>query len=207
MTGWIKTTLGKLCVVTMGQSPPSSTYNTDKNGLPFFQGKAEFSDLYPVPKKWCSKPTKKAENGSILISVRAPVGDVNIANQHCCIGRGLAAIEYDACPRFIFYFLKHSKSELEKLSTGTTFKAISKHTILNYSLFIPSLDLQHCIVAKIKELFSELDNGIESLKKAREQLKTYRQAVLKYAFEGKLTKEWRGKKWKWINQRSSSRYR
>ncbi len=191
MTGWIKTTLGELCVVTMGQSPPSSTYNTDKNGLPFFQGKAEFSDLYPVTQKWCSKTKKEAEEGNILISVRAPVGDVNIANQHCCIGRGLAAIKYDACPRFIFYFLKHSKDELEKLSTGTTFKAISKQTILNYSLFIPSLVLQHRIVAKIEELFSELDNGIESLKKAREQLKTYRQAVLKYAFEGKLTKEWR----------------
>jgi len=187
MTGWIQTPLGELCDITMGQSPPSNTYNTEKSGLPFFQGKAEFSDLYPVPQKWCCKPQKKADDGDILISVRAPVGDVNIANQHCCIGRGLAAIKYDACPKFIFYFLKHSKGELDKLSTGTTFKAISKQTIFNYSLFIPSLKEQNEIVAKIEELFSELDNGVESLKKAREQLKTYRQAVLKYAFEGKLT--------------------
>jgi type I restriction enzyme, S subunit len=90
-----------------------------------------------------------------------------------------------------FIFLKHSKGELEKLSTGTTFKAISKQTIIHYSLFIPSLNEQNEIVSKIEELFSELDNGVESLKKAREQLKTYRQAVLKYAFEGKLTQEWR----------------
>jgi type I restriction enzyme, S subunit len=191
MTGWTQTSLGELCDITMGQSPSSDTYNTEKNGLPFFQGKAEFSKLYPVTQKWCSKPQKKADEGDILISVRAPVGDVNIANQYCCIGRGLAAIKYDICPRFIFYFLKHSKGELEKLSTGTTFKAISKQTILNYSLFIPSLKEQHQIVAKIQELFSKLDNGIENLKKAREQLKTYRQAVLKYAFEGKLTEGWR----------------
>ena len=191
MTGWIKTSLGELCDITMGQSPPSNTYNTQKNGLPFFQGKAEFTDLYPVPQQWCSNPQKKADEGNILISVRAPVGDVNIADQHCCIGRGLAAIKYDNCPRFIFYFLMHSKGELEKVSTGTTFKAISKQNILNYSLFIPSLKEQHQIVSKIEELFSELDNGIESLKKAREQLKTYRQAVLKHAFEGKLTQEWR----------------
>lgn len=191
MTGWIQTSLGELCVITMGQSPPSNTYNTEKNGLPFFQGKAEFSDLYPVPHKWCSKPQKIADENDILISVRAPVGDVNVANQHCCIGRGLAAIKYDTCPKFIFYFLNHSKNELDKLSTGTTFKAISKQTILNYSLFIPSLNEQNEIVSKIEELFSEIDNGIESLKKAREQLKTYRQAVLKHAFEGKLTWEWR----------------
>ncbi len=191
MTGWIQSSLGELCVITMGQSPPSNTYNTEKNGLPFFQGKAEFSDIYPVPHKWCSKPQKIANENDILISVRAPVGDVNVANQHCCIGRGLAAIKYDICPKFIFYYLKHSKNELDKLSTGTTFKAISKQTILNYSLFIPSLNEQNEIVSKIEELFSELDNGIESLKKAREQLKIYRQAVLKHAFEGKLTREWR----------------
>jgi type I restriction enzyme S subunit len=191
MTDWIQTSLGELCVVTMGQSPPSNTYNTEKNGLPFFQGKAEFSDLYPIPKKWCSKPQKIADEKDILISVRAPVGDVNFANQHCCIGRGLAAIKYDTCSKFIFYYLKHSKNELDKLSTGTTFKAISKQTILNFSLFIPSLKEQNEIVSKIEKLFSELDNGIENLKKAREQLKTYRQAVLKHAFEGKLTREWR----------------
>ena len=107
MKGWIETTLGEICDINMGQSPPSSTYNTNKDGLPFFQGKAEFSDLYPVPNKWCSQPKKEAEKGSILISVRAPVGDVNIANRHCCIGRGLAAIKYNPCPRFIYYFLKH----------------------------------------------------------------------------------------------------
>jgi type I restriction enzyme, S subunit len=115
MTGWIQSSLGELCHITMGQSPPSDTYNTEKNGLPFFQGKAEFSDLYPVPQKWCSKPQKEADEGDILISVRAPVGDVNIADQYCCIGRGLAAIKYDKCPRFIFYFFKAFKRRVREI--------------------------------------------------------------------------------------------
>ena len=87
---WVK--LGVVCEIVMGQSPPSSTYNTDQIGLPFFQGKAEFTELSPVIKKWCSEPKKIAEPLDILVSVRAPVGSSNIANQKCCIGRGLAAL-------------------------------------------------------------------------------------------------------------------
>jgi len=76
----------------MGQSPPSSSYNQNKKGLPFLQGKAEFGEIYPQPIKWCDKPIKVAEKNDILISVRAPVGDLNLADQKYCIGRGLAAI-------------------------------------------------------------------------------------------------------------------
>ena len=93
--GWKIVKLGDLCDIVMGQSPPSSTYNSDGIGLPFFQGKAEFTELYPLTKKWCSEPKKIAELNDILLSVRAPVGDTNIANQKCCIGRGLAAIRYE----------------------------------------------------------------------------------------------------------------
>ena len=76
----------------LGQSPPSSAYNEIGEGLPFFQGKADFQHLYPVPRVWCTDGRKFAEPGDILISVRAPVGDVNIATDHCGIGRGLAAV-------------------------------------------------------------------------------------------------------------------
>ena len=85
---WKIVKLGDVVEIIMGQSPSSDTYNTEKKGLPFFQGKAEFTELFPIPVKWCSKPKKIAEQNDILLSVRAPVGAINIANQRCCkIGR------------------------------------------------------------------------------------------------------------------------
>ena len=185
---WKLKRLGDVCEIVMGQSPESIYYNENGDGLPFFQGKAEFTDVHPVAKKWCSKPKKLAEKNDILLSVRAPVGTVNIANEKCCIGRGLAAIRYDNY-RYIFYFLKSVEKELDKKGTGTTFKAVSGEIVKNLQIPIPPLPEQEQIVAKIEELFSELDAGIENIKTAQEQLKVYRQSLLKWAFEGKLTNE------------------
>jgi type I restriction enzyme S subunit len=179
--GWRLTELGKVCHVIMGQSPPSDTYNNDGAGLPFFQGKAEFTELHPIVKKWCSDPNKIAEANDILLSVRAPVGTTNIANQMCCIGRGLAAIRYPNY-KYIFYFLRLIEKELDKKGTGTTFRAISGETVRTLLTPIPPPDEEAKIVEKIEELFSELDKGIENLKTAQQQLKVYRQAVLKWAF-------------------------
>ena len=188
--GWKIKTLGTACHIQMGQSPPSSSYNTEKNGLPFFQGKAEFTELHPVVEKWCNKPNRIAEPNDILLSVRAPIGPVNIANTRCAIGRGLASLRYD-CYKYIFYFLRLNKDKLDNLGTGSTFRAISKNVLFQFPIPLPPLPEQHRIVAKIEELFSELDKAVENLQTARLQLKTYRQSVLKHAFEGKLTAGWR----------------
>src|SRR5688572_27321929 len=90
--GWVSARLSEIAGIVMGQSPPSSTYNTRSEGLPFFQGKAEFGDLYPEARVWCSAPSKVAEKNDILLSVRAPVGPTNLAPAKSCIGRGLSAI-------------------------------------------------------------------------------------------------------------------
>ena len=185
---WQIKKLGEVCKIIMGQSPPSDTYNENAKGMPFFQGKAEFTDLYPVVKKYCSKPTKIAEPLDILLSVRAPVGTTNIANIQCCIGRGLAAIRFDNY-KYGFYFLRSIQHELDSKGTGTTFRAISGETIRETLIPYPNQETQHAIVSKIEELFSELDKGIAELKTAQLQLKTYRQSVLKSAFEGKLTND------------------
>jgi len=84
--------LQEVAEIIMGQSPPGDTYNETGDGLPFFQGKAEFGETCPTVKKWCNAPKKIAEAGDILMSVRAPVGPTNLASERCCIGRGLAAI-------------------------------------------------------------------------------------------------------------------
>jgi type I restriction enzyme S subunit len=205
---WIEVELGDACEIHLGQSPPSSTYNTEKEGLPFFQGKAEFTDLYPVVEKWCNNPKKIAEVDDILLSVRAPVGATNIANQKCAIGRGLAAIRYEPCYKYVLYYLKLIERILDDQGTGTTFKAISGSVLRSQKLPLAPLPEQRAIAAKIEQLFSELDNGIANLKTAKSKLEIYRQAILKQAFEGNLTKDWRKKQPKnhgnHVNQKNHS---
>ena len=193
--GWVWTRLGEVSEIILGQSPPSSTYNKNGNGLPFYQGKLEFGNIYPTPQKWCTAPKKIAEKEDVLISVRAPVGPTNISPERCCIGRGLAAIRGlgGIETLFILYLMRAFEPNLAGKRTGTTFDAITGDVLKEFAIPLPPLPEQHRIVAKIEELFTKLDAGVEALKKVKAQLKRYRQAVLKYAFEGKLTEEWREK--------------
>lgn len=186
---WVACKISDFSHIVMGQSPASSTYNSDEIGLPFYQGKAEFGDLYPEPVKYCNAPKKIAEKGSTLLSVRAPVGPTNIAPHRSCIGRGLAGIHpLGGVPdRFILYLFRGYEPVLSGQGKGTTFKAITKDFLFDLSFALPPLSEQVCILEEIEALFSDLDNAIENLKSARVQLKVYRQAVLKYAFTGKLS--------------------
>lgn len=183
---WILAKLGEVCKVNMGQSPDSDTYNTEKKGLPFFQGNADFTELYPIPRKWCSNPIKIAEANDVLLSVRAPVGAINLANQTCCIGRGLSALTY-ANYKFLFYFLQTIKRDLEDKATGTTFTAISGEIIRETLIPLPPLAEQARIVAKLEALLAELDQATQSLHQLQAQCKLYRQSVLQAAFDGKFT--------------------
>ena len=191
--GWVWTTLEAISEIILGQSPPSSTYNTDGKGLPFYQGKLEFGETYPTPRKWCAAPKKIAEKGDIFISVRAPVGPTNVCPEKSSVGRGLAAIRglSGIEPFFILYLMRAYEDELAGRGVGTTFNAITGNQLKTFEVPLPPLPEQHRIVAKIEELFTKLDAGINELHKAQSQLKRYRQSVLKAAFEGKLTEVWR----------------
>lgn len=136
---------------------------------------------------------KLMPKGSILFSSRAPIGYVAIASNSLATNQGFKSIipNENIFNEYIYYYLKSAKQLAEKHANGTTFKEISAKAFASLSIPLPPLPEQHRIVEKIEELFSELDNGVASLKKVLEQLKTYRQAVLKWAFEGKLTEKWR----------------
>lgn len=161
--------LEEFAEINMGQSPVSSSYNENEDGLPFFQGKADFGKINPKAKVWCNKPTKIAEKDDILMSVRAPVGDLNIATAKCCIGRGLAGIraKKDKCYfKYLFYFLRSKYNELNQMSTGSTFKAISKNNILNIEGNIPEIKEQKIIVSKLdkfQDLIIKTEEQIELL--------------------------------------------
>ena len=191
--GWVWTTLAEISEIILGQSPPSSTYNTDGKGLPFYQGKLEFGETYPTPRKWCTAPKKIAEEGDIFISVRAPVGPTNVCPEKSCVGRGLAAIRglSGIEPFFILYLMRTYENVLAGKGAGTTFNAITGNQLKTFEVPLPPLPEQRRIVAKIEELFTKLDAGINELYNAQSQLKRYRQSVLKAAFEGKLTESWR----------------
>lgn len=134
--------------IVMGQSPPGESYNETGEGLPFFQGKAEFGETSPTAKKWCTDPRRIAERGDILMSVRAPVGPTNIASEQCCIGRGLAAIRARASVMqdFLRYFFRHAEPILAHQGQGSTFAAIGRAEIASLTLLLPSLEEQHRLV-------------------------------------------------------------
>lgn len=173
------------CQIIAGQSPESKYYNTNGEGLPFFQGKADFGALYPKVRMYCSQPTKIAEKDDILLSVRAPVGPTNLSPGKVCIGRGLAAIRPDKKVglRYLLYFFRYYETQLQRSGTGTTFKAITQNVVKNIEVPVPSIEEQERIVSKIEELFSKLDASVAELQTANEKLKVYRQAVLKEAFD------------------------
>lgn len=183
---WKVVRLGEVADLIMGQSPPSYTYNTSREGegLPFLQGKAEFGNIYPTPVKWCSNPIKIAKRGSVLISVRAPVGDVNIANRNFCIGRGIAAISGKQwlSNEFLFYYLLNSKSTLEDQGTGTTFKSISKSTLINLSLPLPPLPGQQ----EIARILQAVDRRIEAEENRKQALEDLFRSLLHNLMTAKI---------------------
>ena len=160
------TRLNDICVINMGQSPDSSTYNEDGEGLPFFQGNADFGVLYPEARTWCAMPIKVAREGDILISVRAPIGAMNIANCQCCIGRGLAAltVKKGICEqKYLWYALMNKVDDLGSKGTGSTFKAINKRILEETEIPLPSLADQRRIAAV-------LDKVSDLIAKRRQQL-------------------------------------
>ena len=158
--------LKDVCKINMGQSPDSSSYNDNEDGIPFFQGNADFGERYPVTRVWCNAPTKIAQPEDILISVRAPIGALNFAIEECCIGRGLAALTPDRSKvslEFIYWLLKGKNAELNSKGTGSTFKAISRKVLEDTR--VPAIDLgkQHEYAKILEKTYSVIQNRREEL--------------------------------------------
>jgi len=186
--GWRWVRLGEVCEIIMGQSPPSKTYNTEGKGLPFFQGKADFGDLYPTPRIWCSDPKKIARAGDILISVRAPVGPTNVASEDCCIGRGLAALRStkNAEPFWVLFYIRSIENALGVMGSGSTFNAITKKELEALLIPLPPLEEQRRIVAYLQEVQEKIKALKEAQAETEAELKRLEQAILEKAFRGEL---------------------
>ncbi|WP_456452735.1 restriction endonuclease subunit S [Thermococcus sp.] len=189
--------------VIMGQSPPSSSYNQEGRGMPFIQGAAEFGHVYVTPKLFTTKPLKIAKKGDILLSVRAPVGEVNIAPFDLCIGRGVGAIHPN--PKkvdgfFLYYRMSVAKKELERLGGGAVFKAITKNTLKSFKIPLPPLPEQK----KIAEILRTVDDAIEKTDLAIEKTERLKKGLMQRLLTkgikherfkkteiGKIPEEWR----------------
>ncbi|HCD39051.1 MAG TPA: hypothetical protein DEQ77_10130 [Candidatus Omnitrophica bacterium] len=181
--GWEVSNLGDIAKIRMGQSPASSACFDYENGLPFFQGKAEFGTKYPNATKWCNSPTKIAERGDILISVRAPVGDINIALEKCCIGRGLSAVRGDQARQdFLYFVINFLKDKLAKAGQGSTFEAINKEVLFELKIPLPPCSEQK----KIAEILSDIDADIEQEVSEKEKMKQLKKGLMQVLLTGKV---------------------
>jgi len=172
---WGVEKLSEIAEIIPGNSPPSSTYNEDREGLPFFQGNSEFGHFHPVADTWCSDPRKEAEEHDILMSIRAPVGDLNIADRNCCIGRGLAALRPKQLNGlYLFYNLAERQIWLSRLATGSTFKSVTKSDLQLLDVPVPPLEEQR----KIASVLYNVDQAIQKTEEAIEQGEQTKKGVI-----------------------------
>jgi type I restriction enzyme S subunit len=182
---WKTVKLSSIAGIIMGQSPPSDTYNREGLGMPFLQGKIEFGRMYPSPTTYTTQPLKIAKPNDILISVRAPVGDVNIAPYKVCIGRGLAAIRFNlktANHMFYFYYLQYIKKQLETLGKGSTFKAITKKDLEELPIPLPPIKEQE----KVSGILTMIDKTIELYHEERERLDRLKRGLMDLLLTSKV---------------------
>ena len=169
--------------VNMGQSPSSEEYNMKGEGLPFLQGNAEFGKKHPSPKLYCPTANKVAEPSSLLLSVRAPVGALNVADQCYGIGRGLCAItpSKELDDKFAWYLITLTRIELDVLATGSTYEAVSVDEVENMSIVLPSLPEQRAIAAFLDRQTANIDAAIDEYRCLAELLGEKRAALISHA--------------------------
>jgi type I restriction enzyme S subunit len=192
--GWISDKLPNVVEILMGQSPPSTSYNKNNQGLPFFQGNKDFGEKYPTVTTYTTNPIKISEKGDVLISVRAPIGDVNLSFEKSCIGRGLAALRTNGKVDnlFLYYFIQTMKNYLRGQGTGTTFSGVSKHNLETIEISYPKdIEIQKKIATSVEYLLAKNSTALSNIKNAKSLIKKFRQSVLTAAITGKLTAEWR----------------
>jgi type I restriction enzyme S subunit len=182
--GWGIRTLKDEFIINMGQSPKGDTYNDNGDGIIFFQGRSDFGFRFPSPRMYTSDPKKIAQKFETLISVRAPVGDINMAETQCCIGRGIGAISHsEKLFSYTYYKILSIQDELKSYDNeGTVFGSINKETLGNIKTIIP----QKQIANDFNELVSEIDFLISNNIKEYRELTNLRDTLLPKLISGEL---------------------
>ena len=174
--GWSVGILSDLADVTMGQSPNGKSFNENGDGIVFYQGRTEFGVRYPSIRLYTTEPTRYAEPMSVLLSVRAPVGDINIATQRCCIGRGVASIKSKTDDNaYMYCCLKELRPQLDQYNgEGTVFGSINRKELEGLALCIP----QYEIISKFNDIILGTDKQMLNLFQQTQNLSTLRDTLL-----------------------------
>ena len=182
--GWEVATIDEDFDLTMGQSPPGSTYNEDGKVLPFCQGRKDFGFRYPTRRIYCAAPTRLAAEGDTLVSVRAPVGDINMANEKCCIGRGVAAIRHQTGSRsYTYYAMQFLQEDFRRYEAeGTVFGSINKENFETLAQFRPP----DGIIKGFESLVYPMDQSIENNENQSRTLSEIRDALLPRLLSGEI---------------------
>jgi type I restriction enzyme S subunit len=175
---WEVRRLKDINTVIMGQSPSSSEYADQDMGYPFLQGNAEFGNYYPTPKIWSMEIKKKVVKNDILLSVRAPVGAVNVALECYGIGRGLCAIRSKNNYQFWYYLIISVKPYLNSIATGSTYLAVSVEDVKNISIVLPPLFEQKAIANYLDTKTSQIDRRIDLLTEKAKLYNNLKQSLI-----------------------------
>jgi len=183
--GWNPSTVGHEFDVTMGQSPPGDTYNEEGEGAPFFQGRRDFGERFPSNRVYCSAPKRMANEGDTLLSVRAPVGDTNIALTNCCIGRGLAALRHKSgCSSYTYYSIIQLGQALSSYdSEGTVFGSINQKNLRAIPVVAPAID----VLAAFTRTVGSIDELIRVNSEEASTLADTRDTLLPKLLSGELS--------------------
>lgn len=182
--GWRVGTLDEIATITMGQSPSGESLNDNKDGIIFYQGRTEFGFRYPSIRLYTTEPSRYAEPNSVLLSVRAPVGDINRALIKCCIGRGLASIRsLFGNDSFLYYLMLSQRASLDIYNgEGTVFGSINRNALEGLKIIIPP----HKIIDKFDEIVVGIDSAIKSHFLENERLSILRDTLLPKLMSGEI---------------------
>lgn len=185
--GWGVEKLEKIANITMGQSPKGTSYNEVGEGMLFFQGSTDFGWRFPVARQYTTEPSRIAEEDDILLSVRAPVGTLNIADTRCCIGRGLAAINSKVgANSYIFNVMQDFKKLFDMInSVGTTFGSITKDDLYSLQLVYPPTEL----LMEFDQLVKSFDREIKNRSRQNQELNQLRDWLLPMLMNGQVKVE------------------
>ena len=177
-------TLNSIAVITMGQSPSGKSYNEDGIGEVFYQGRAEFGTRFPTRRLFTTEPKRMAEAGDVLLSVRAPVGDLNVAYEKCCIGRGLAAVHSKIGNNsFILYTMMASKPRFDVFNgEGTVFGSINRESLNTMPIEVPPMEM----IVKFEDMAHPLDEMIRIRYEENCRLETLRDTLLPKLMNGEI---------------------
>ncbi len=182
--GWRESTVDEDFNLTMGQSPPGETYNEIGDGIPFYQGKTDFGFRFPTARVYCTAPTRFANAGDTLVSVRAPVGSVNMATEKCSVGRGVAAVRHKSGSRsYTYYFMRSLEADFACFEAeGTVFGSINKADFHAIKRAAPPSE----IIEAFEKMLFPIDQRIENNEKESRTLAALRDALLPKLLSGEL---------------------